>query len=60
MKTAYHAEQHSVWFGIARFLFVLLLAAIFFLIGEEHVALIASIKVAGTTGTVPSDNSRHL
>jgi hypothetical protein len=35
MKTAYHAEQHSVWFGIARFLFVLLLAAIFFLIGES-------------------------
>ena len=35
MKTTFHAERNSVWFGIARLLFVLLLAAILFLIGES-------------------------
>ncbi len=35
MKTTFHPERNSVWFGVARGLLVLLLAAIFFLICES-------------------------
>lgn len=35
MKTTFHSQRNSVWFGVTRALLVLLLAAVCFLIGES-------------------------